>query len=128
MLTAASLATLGLDYEPGGGTSPPVNLLDAPTIATDASLSKTFRVTITANRILGAPTNPTDAQMVIWEITQDGIGNHTLTLANVAGGFLFGTDLTSITLSTGAGKTDVLGCRYNAADNRWWVIAFMRGF
>ena len=102
---------------------------DAATIATNAALGNNFRVTLTATgHVLGAPTNPTDEQMCMWEIKQGGTGNNTLTLASGAGGFLFGTDLTSITLSTAVGATDLLGCRYIASANRWWVIAFMKGF
>jgi hypothetical protein len=106
----------------------PVSLLDAATIATDASLGNTFRVTLGGNRTLGAPTNPTDGQMAMWEIAQDGAGNRTLALAAGAGAFAFGADITSITLSTAASKVDLLGCRYNLAANRWWVIAFLKGF
>ena len=51
--------------------APPVTLTDAPVIATDASLSNHFRVTLGGNRVLGNPTNPTDGQKVIWEIVQD---------------------------------------------------------
>ncbi len=108
--------------------SVPVGLTDAATIATDASLGDAFRVTLGGNRTLGAPTNPVDGQMAIWEVSQDGAGNRTLALASGAGGFAFGTDITSITLSTAASKTDLLGCRYNLAANRWWVIAFLKGF
>jgi hypothetical protein len=135
VLTADSVQTEGLKYGPGGGGGIPVpfvltpqNLVEAPTIATNAALGNTFRVTLTASRILGVPTNPSDGQMVMWEITQDVVGNHTLTLASGAGGFLFGSGLTSITLSTAGGKTDLIGCRYNLAANRWWVIAFLGGF
>lgn len=106
----------------------PVTLTDAPTIATDASTGKAFRVILGANRILGVPTNPSDGQMVIWEIQQDGIGGRTLTLASGPGGFKFGTDLTGVTLSTSPNLVDLIGCRYNATANRWWVIAFLRGF
>lgn len=105
----------------------PVALTDAATIATDASLGNTFRVTLGGNRTLGAPTNPTDGQMSIWEIKQ-GSGGQTLALASGAGAFSFGTDITSITLSTTAGAVDLLGCRYNSTANRWWVVAFLKGF
>ena len=134
VLTADSAQAQSLKYAAGSGglpvpfVLPAVNLTDAATIATNAALGNNFRVTLGASRTLGAPSNPTDEQMCMWEIKQGGAGNNLLTLAGGAGGFLFGTDLTSITLSTGVGVTDLLGCRYNAAANRWWVIAFMRGF
>jgi hypothetical protein len=136
VLTADSAQTLSLKYAPGGSGGlpvpfvlPAVNLTDAATIATNAALGNNFRVTLTATgHVLGAPTNPTDEQMCMWEIKQGGTGNNVLTLASGAGGFLFGTDLTSITLSTAVGATDLLGCRYIASANRWWVIAFMKGF
>lgn len=134
VLTVDVVAAQDLSYKPGGsGGIPvpfvltPVALLDAPTIATDAALGNGFRVTLGGNRTLGAPTNPSDGQMVIYEIKQ-GSGGQTLTLAGGAGGFAFGTDLTSITLSVGAGKVDLIGVRYNLANNRWWVMAFQRGF
>ena len=135
VLTVDTAQTQSLDYKPGGGGGipvpfvlTPVNLTDAPTVATDASLGNGFRVTLGGNRTLGAPTNPSDGQMVIWEIRQDGVGNRTLALASGAGAFAFGTSLTSITLSTAPGKVDLIGCRYNATNNRWWVIAFQGGF
>jgi hypothetical protein len=103
----------------------------AANIATDASQGNAFRVTLVGNGpyTLKAPTNPTDGQMAIWEIAQDNVGSRALTLeTGVAGGFAFGTDLTSITLTTTASKTDILGARYNAAAQRWWVIAFVKGY
>lgn len=109
----------------------PVNLsAAAASIATDASLGNAFRVTLGANGpyTLAAPSNPTDGQMAIWEIKQDGSGNRSFALATGAGAFSFGTDITSITVSTTAGATDLLGCRYNSTANRWWVIAFLKGF
>ena len=135
VLTADSAQTQSLKYAPGGSSGlpvpfvlPAVNLTDAATIATNAALGNNFRVTLGASRTLGAPSNPTDEQMCMWEIKQGGTGNNILTLASGAGGFLFGTDLTAITLSTAVGVTDLLGCRYIASANRWWVIAFLRGF
>lgn len=108
--------------------SPPVALVDAATIATNAALGNLFRVTLGGNRTLGAPTNPVDGQRVLWEITQDGIGGRTLALAGGAGGFAFGTDITAVTLTTAAGATDVLGAIYNAAADRWRVLAFAGGY
>lgn len=108
--------------------NPPVALTDAATIATDASLGNLFRVTLAGNRTLGVPTNPTDGQRVVWEVSQDATGTRTLALASGAGGFIFGTDIASITLTTTASKTDFIGAIYNSTANRWRVIAFVKGY
>jgi hypothetical protein len=102
---------------------PPVTLTDAATIATDASLGNHFRVTLGGNRTLGNPTNPTDGQMGLWEIRQDGTGSRTLTLDTK---FRFTSAVPSITLSTSASKLDYIGARYNLADDKWDVIAFAK--
>ena len=105
----------------------PVALTDAATIATDASLGNRFRVTLGGNRTLGAPTNPTDGQQCIWEITQHATGGRTLALATGAGGFAYGTDITSVTLTTTANATDYLTAIYHATANRWRVVGFIIG-
>jgi uncharacterized protein YvpB len=104
---------------------PPVALTDAATIATDASLSNQFRVTLGGNRTLGNPTNPTDGQKVMWEIIQDGTGSRTITLDT---NFAFGTDIASITLTTAINKRDFLGAVYNSTAGKWYVIAFVKGY
>lgn len=104
---------------------PPVTLTDAATIATDASLSNQFRVTLGGNRTLGNPTNPTDGQKVMWELIQDGTGSRTITLDTA---FALGTDISSITLSTTAGKRDFLGAVYNSTTSKWYIIAFVKGY
>lgn len=103
----------------------PATLADGPTIATDASLADLFRVTLAGNRTLSNPTNPTDGQIVRWEIKQDVTGGRTLALGNK---FVFGTDLTSVALSTAAGTTDILAAVYNADQDEWRVIALAKGF
>lgn len=103
-------------------------LTDAATIAVDASLGNHFTVTLGGNRTLGNPTNPPGAgqdQMILFAIRQDGTGSRTLTLDT---NYRFGTDITSITLSTGINKTDYLGVRYNVTDSKWDVIAFVKGY
>jgi hypothetical protein len=106
-------------------TLPPVALTDAATIATDASLGNHFRVTLGGNRTLGNPTNPTDGQKIMWELIQDGTGSRTITLG---GAFTLGTEISSTTLSTAAGKRDFLGAVYNAGASKWYVIAFVKGY
>jgi len=105
--------------------TPPVNLVDAATIATDASSGNYFRVTLAGNRTLGNPSNGIDGQRVIWELTQDGTGGRTLTLDTA---FALGVDLSAVVLSTAAGKRDLLGGLFHAGTATWLVIALARGY
>lgn len=119
--------TTGIRHAPGALAAPNiVTLTDAATVATDASLGSHFRVTITANRALGAPTNPTDGQRALWEVTASG-GARTLTPAGGAGGFAFGSDITALT-ATASGKTDLIGAIYSAPANAWRVVAYVKGY
>jgi hypothetical protein len=104
---------------------PPVTLTDAATIATDASQSNHFRVTLGGNRTLGNPTNGSDGQKVIWELIQDGSGSRTLSLDTK---FVLGTDISSVTLTPTASARDFLGAVYNASADKWYVIAFVKGY
>lgn len=104
----------------------PVTLTDAATVATDASLSNYFRVTVTANRTLGIPTNPTDGQRVLWEVTASG-ANRTLTLTTGAtGAFKFGTDFTAIPTIV-SGTTTFIGAIYRTSSTRWHVLSVGSG-
>lgn len=109
----------------GRYVSTPEVLTDAATIAVDASLGNDFTVTLGGNRTLGNPTNSVNGQKILFAIRQDGTGNRTLTLG---ADYRLGTDITSVTLSTAAGKTDYLGVRYNGTDSKWDVIAFTKGY
>ncbi len=111
---------------PPGDARAPSALVDGATVATDASLSNRFRVTVGANRTLGAPTSPTDGQVATWEVTASG-ADRTLTLVSGAGGFKFGSDITALTPII-SGTTDMIGCVYNAPAARWYVLAYLKGF
>jgi len=138
-LTAAGLAPLASPTFTGTVTAPGMVrtgrtlrtysvLTDAATIAVDASLNDHFTVTLGGNRTLGNPTNAPSAgqtQMIVFAIRQDGTGSRTLALDTK---YRFGSDITSITLSTAINKTDYLGVRYNVTDDKWDVIAFAKGY
>jgi hypothetical protein len=80
------------------------------------------------SRTLVAPSNPVDAQIVLWEIKQSGTGSNALTLAGGTGGFILGTDITSTTLSTAANTTDYMTTVYNATAQKHRVIGFLKGY
>jgi hypothetical protein len=106
-----------------------VTLTDGPNISLDASLGNHFRVTLGGNRTLNAPTNAVDGQKITIEVIQDNTGSRTLTLATgSSGAFIFGTDITNITLSTAANKRDIIGCIYSSSLDRWMVVSFVKGF
>lgn len=110
------------------GNFTPATLTDASNIATDAAVSNHFRVTLGGNRTLSAPTNPRDGQMVKWEFIQDGTGGRTLALTTGTNGFAYGTDIPSITLSTAPNKRDFMGAIYNGTEQRWYILAFAKGY
>jgi hypothetical protein len=121
----ASPASAATTVEPQGLAPAVVALTDAPTIAVDASLGNDFRVTLTSSRAMGNPSNPTNGQQIIFQVTQGGAGSCTLTWGS---SFEFSTDLPQPILSTAAGQTDLLGFIYNAAKRVWLLAAFVNGF
>jgi hypothetical protein len=94
----------------------------------DASLGDTYVLVPQEDFTLANPTNPTNGQRIIVRIKQDGVGARHLT--GFGGNWRGGTDLSlaSIVLSTAAGKTDYLGAYYDSTDNKWDVIAFIKGY
>lgn len=114
-----------LDLIAAGKLTKVVNLVDAATIATDASIGNLFQVTLGGNRTLGAPTNPTDGQKVAWAITQDGTGGRTLAFNAI---FRFGTDVIEPVLTPTPGATDYIFAVYQAGINRWSVLAISQGY
>ena len=107
------------------GESSVVELTDGVTINTDVSLGNVFTVTLGGSRTLANPTNPTNGKRVIWRFKQDGTGGRTIALSS---DFRFGTDITSVVLSTAPNTTDYFGAIYNSLDSKWDVIAFVKGY
>lgn len=101
-------------------------LTEAATIAIDASAGNDFRVTLTANRIVGIPANPTDAQPMTIEFLEDGSGGHTLTWTTTVGGFSLG-DLGTPPLNTTANALNIISFRYNLAKNKWCYLGSSTG-
>lgn len=103
---------------------PPVgDLVFGTTINTDASLANFFRVTLTGNATLAAPTNMLNGQKIVWQVIQDATGSRVLTLASI---FNLGT--MTLTWSTAPSKVDYLGAIYRQTANKLDVVAFQAGY
>lgn len=97
------------------------------TIATDASLSNHFRVTLTSDCpcTLSTPTNPTDGQRVLWEVIQSSGGSETLDYSTA---FIFGTVVTEPTITITADKRDFIEAVYNSTLTKWLVLYVTQGY
>lgn len=105
--------------------TPDTITISAGNADTDASLGNHFTIAATANFTLTNPTNPVHGQRVMWQITQDGTGNRTITLGSA---FALGTDITAVVLSTAANKCDYLGAVYDSTAAKWRVVMFVKGY
>jgi hypothetical protein len=121
----AAPASAATTVEQGALAPAVVTLTDAATIAVDASAGDDFRVTIAASRTMGNPSNPTNGQQIIFQITQGGAGSCSITWAS---DYEFSAGLPQPSLSTGVGQTDLLGFIYNQAKGTWLLAAFVNGF
>ena len=90
---------------------PEATLTDASTIAWDVQSSPVAKVTLTANRTLGAGSNAVAGQFVSLLVIQDGTGSRTLSFNAV---YEF-TEDTAPTLTTTARKGDLFVFRYNGS-------------
>lgn len=121
----ASPAAAATGVETGAVAPTVVSLVDGPTISVDASLGNDFRVTLAASRTFEGPTNPTDGQKVIFQVTQGTTGSAAITWGS---SYAFSAALPLPTLSTAPGATDLLAFVYNAAKGKWLLVAFVKGF
>jgi hypothetical protein len=103
----------------------PVTLTDAATIAIDASLGNDFHVTLGGSRVLGAPSNPQDRQIIRVDVIQPGSGGPWLLTYNAI--YDFGSGSAPV-LSTAAGKVDTLAFRYIAPIAKWTYLGSGLGF
>ncbi len=86
-------------------------LVDAATIAVDASLGRGWVVTLGGNRTLGTPTNLIKGWTYVLRVIQDGTGTRLMSswgIVLLAGG--------AVTLSTGGGEVDVFTLYYDGVN------------
>lgn len=102
-----------------------IALVDAATVASNFKIGSHFYCTLTANRTLGNPANAKDGQRFIFELIQDGTGSRTITLDTK---FALGTTISSITLTTTASLRDFIEGHYSAADDKFYITKFVKGY
>lgn len=115
-----------VSLQPAVITPKVVTLTDGATPALDASLGNHFNLVAAGDRTIAVPTNPTAGQKIVIAHTASG-ANRTLSLNTGTGGFRFGTDITALTATT-SGKTDYIGAIYNSTDDKWDVVAYVKGY
>lgn len=82
------------------------------------------RITLTGNATV-TNSGAVDGQKMVLEITQGGSGSYALAFDS---GSRYGTDITSVTLSTAVGKMDRIGLIYNATASKYDIVSYVRGF
>ncbi len=100
-----------------------VTLVDASTIAVNASLGNDFRVRVNGSRTIANPTGGVDGQRITFQVTQGANG---LTL-NWGSMYKFGA-AGAPTVSTTVGSTDVIGFIYNQSLASWLCAGAALGF
>lgn len=104
-----------------------VTLTGTSSVATDSDDGDFFIFSATESFTLTAPAGtPVDGQKSIWRIKNTDDATITVTLTTTSGGFRFNDTVTALD-TVPAGETIMLGAVYNAADDRWDVIAVVVG-
>lgn len=112
VLTAAQAVTSGVAV-----------LTYSSSLAVNAALGNHFRVTLTGNVTIGAPSNPTDGQKITFELIQDSTGSRT---GSWNSAFDFGSSTTP-TLTTTANKRDLVGFVYSSSASKWLYSGISQG-
>jgi len=108
----------------GNGFRRRMSVAYAAIVDLDASKADVFDITLTGNIAIDC-NSAMDGQPVIFRLKQDGTGGHTASWGTM---FRFGTDIPSVTLSTAADKTDIIGALYNETDGKYDIVSYVRGF
>lgn len=95
-------------------------LTDGATIATDASLADSFRVTLGGDRTLANPTSLTDGMTLGWVLKQDATGSRLVTFGAK---FVWMGAGTPPVLQTAPGAVDYIVAIYVAAEDKLYASA-----
>lgn len=95
-------------------------IAELPTTIIDAQDSDSQQLTLTGNRTMGIPSNPSDGQQIDLLVIQDATGERTLTWNSI---FLFEGGVAP-TLASAPAAADRFLAKYNAALNKWLMGHF----
>lgn len=102
------------------------SLTATDTIASNALSADQFVVAVsgvsTLSATIGAPSNPYDAQIIMWNI------RYTTNIARVLLDSSFRLPLTTLNWTISANRMDIMAAKYNALDSKWDVISFAPGY
>lgn len=90
----------------------------------DWSVGNVARITLTGNIVI-TNSGAYDGQKLLLELKQDATGSRTVSFTSET---RFGTDITGITLTTTANKSDKIGLIYNATDGKYDVVGLAKGY
>ncbi len=96
-----------------------------PVVETDCTLGGHCRLIADQNFVLSNPQNALDGHRMVWEIIQDEVGGRAMNLGDK---FVFGADLTQVELTSTPHKRDFFTAIYNSFTDRWYVVAFIKGY
>jgi hypothetical protein len=108
----------GLNLKANGQTPEVAVAFSATAMTLNCALSNVFGTTFTAN-VTVAPTisNPHDGQTIVWAITQDSGGSHTMTWPS---SFKWPNAIAGV-LSTAGNAVDVLTATYRVGTGFWYA-------
>lgn len=86
-------------------------------VATNCTFARKFRVAVTGNFTLDAPTGLQDSEMVLWEFTQTGAGG----AITLAAAFSLPHSASAIVLV----GVDLLSAIYHAASGKFRVVSYL---
>lgn len=82
------------------------------------------RLTLTGNTAI-TNSGAVDGQKMVLQLIQGGTGSYTVSFTAET---IYGTTITSITLSTAVGKMDMVGLTYSASNSKYNIVAYAAGY
>ena len=93
---------------------------------TDSKAGEIFDITLTQSGIIENPINPINGKTIRWRVSQDTVGNRSITLGNK---FNIPSSASSpLPWSSGVNKMDILAATYHEGRDKWDVVAFVPGY